>query len=196
MFLKSKLLRTVLENTNPLYKIGYKALDIVAPNNPTKNRPKGPDLTFGMGAGLINSLRDKVKPKVGSVVYCGLAFNQVEHSGIYVGYNKIIHLDGSGKIEAVTPKQFLNRLDGTNLALHIYVPCKGTTPIGLKRCAERARAKLGEKLKYNLFFNNCHKFSSYCLTGDINSDTTFFKLEETTHSKLGTDNWRIWDLPD
>ena len=36
--------------------------------------------------GLINStIKDLVKPKVGSVVHCGLLMNQIEHTGFYVG---------------------------------------------------------------------------------------------------------------
>ncbi|HNW16697.1 MAG TPA: hypothetical protein PKM15_08340, partial [bacterium] len=62
-----------------------------------------------------NVLRDCVYPVKGSVVYCDLAFGSAEHSGIYIGNNEIVHLDGSGNVEIVDPKEFLNRLDGFNL---------------------------------------------------------------------------------
>jgi len=58
---------------------------------------------IGMIEGFVDYVfRDHVRPKIGSVVYCDLWM--VEHSGIYIGNNRIVHLDGSGKIEIVTPK--------------------------------------------------------------------------------------------
>ena len=56
-----------------------------------------------MSFGFIDYIfRDQVRPKKGSIVYCDLAFF-VEHSGVYIGNNKIVHLDGSGYVEVVTP---------------------------------------------------------------------------------------------
>jgi cell wall-associated NlpC family hydrolase len=60
-----------------------------------------------------------VSPVVGSVVYCDLALT-TEHSGIYVGENQIVHLDGDGDIQIVSPDDFLARLDGFNLAMSSY----------------------------------------------------------------------------
>ena len=56
---------------------------------------------------IDNILRDTVKPKIGSIVYCDLCFNTVEHSGVYVGNGEIVHLDGSGVVEKVSAKTFL-----------------------------------------------------------------------------------------
>ena len=50
----------------------------------------------------------KVMPKKGSVLYCDLSFGIAEHSGIYVGDNRIVHLNGKGEIEAVSPAAFLS----------------------------------------------------------------------------------------
>lgn len=145
---------------------------------------------------IDNVFKDKVKPKVGSVVHCGLFANKIDHSGIYIGYNKIAHLDGSGKIEAVTPEVFLNRLDGLNMAISIYVSCKDGKAIGSRIVAENAKRKIGKSVKYNLFNNNCHIFSSGCLTGKFdNNDGFFSELEETTERILGSNEWRVWDIP-
>ena len=145
---------------------------------------------------IDNVFKDKVKPKVGSVVHCGLFANKIDHSGIYIGYNKIAHLDGSGKIEAVTPKVFLNRLGGLNMAISIYVSCKDGKPIGSRVVAEHAKRKIGKRVKYNLVNNNCHIFSSGCLTGKFdNNDGFFSELEETTERILGSNEWRVWDIP-
>ena len=69
---------------------------------------------------IDNVFRDKVSsPAIGSMVYCDLI--TAEHSGIYIGKGKIVHLDGEGIIEAVSPDLFLERLDGLNTAISIYV---------------------------------------------------------------------------
>lgn len=47
---------------------------------------------INIGESLIDTFRDPVKPKLGSVLYCDLAFGYMEHSGIYIGRNKIVHL--------------------------------------------------------------------------------------------------------
>lgn len=142
-----------------------------------------------------NILLDHVTPEIGSVVHCGLAFNIIDHSGIYIGRNRIIHLDGSGRIEKVSPEQFLNRLDGLNLGVSIYVSCKDGKPIGSKLAAKRAREKLGTNLKYSLHSNNCHMFTSGCLTGNFkNKDRFFNSLTDTTEDVLGSNGWRVWDI--
>lgn len=162
--------------------------------NPDK--PKKETTGIKMIDGLINyAIKDLVKPKVGSVVHCGLLMNQIEHSGIYVGYNKIVHLDGSGRIEVVSPKVFLDRLDGMNLATNIYVSCRNGKAVASKKAAERARSKINQTINYSVISNNCHMFTSGCLTGDFkNNDNWFSHLEETVEKELKMNEWRVWDL--
>lgn len=144
---------------------------------------------------IHGDVQDSVKPKVGSVIHCGLLFNQIDHSGIYVGYNKIVHLDGSGRVEIVTPAVFLDRLDGFNLAVHIYVGCLDGNPIGSKKVAQRARSRVGDKLEYSVHSNNCHMFTSGCLTGSFkNKDRFFSLLEETAEKEFNINQWKIWDM--
>lgn len=50
---------------------------------------------------IDNVFRAHTSPVIGSVVYCDLLFGYAEHSGIYVGDDKIVHLDGSGLIEII-----------------------------------------------------------------------------------------------
>ena len=162
--------------------------------NPDK--PKKETTGIKMIDGLINyAVKDLVKPKVGSIVHCGLLMNQIEHSGIYVGYNKIVHLDGSGRIELVSPKVFLDRLDGMNLATNIYVSCRNGKAVASKRAAERAKSKIDQTINYSLTSNNCHIFTSGCLTGDFkNKDNWFSLLEETVEKEINMNEWRVWDL--
>jgi len=141
-------------------------------------------------------LRDKVKPRVGSVVYCDLAVF-AEHSGIYVGKGRIAHLDGSGRIEIVTARQFLKRLGGLNPADSIYVSCDDEGAIKASKVAKRAREMEGGERPYNVILDNCHQFTSGCLTGDFeNADNFLWMLKHTAEQKLGATTWRLWDLTD
>jgi hypothetical protein len=80
-----------------------------------------------------NVFRDKVTPVVGSILHC--SFFGAEHTGIYIGDNKIVELTGSGSIRVTSPDGFIV---GTN-AISIYVACDGTQPLGGNHIAERAR---------------------------------------------------------
>jgi len=144
-----------------------------------------------------NVLRDCVYPVKGSVVYCDLAFGSAEHSGIYIGNNEIVHLDGSGNVEIVDPKEFLNRLDGFNLAISIYVSCDGSSAVGGDIIAERAKKMVGEKRDYNLIFDNCHQFTSGCIMGNFeNSDNFLWMLKDTAEKEINANTWRVWETTD
>ena len=61
-----------------------------------------------------------MRPAVGSVVYCNLGL-VAEHSGIYVGRNKIVHLSGDGHIEKVSAKEFCEHFSGLTPLLLFFV---------------------------------------------------------------------------
>ena len=151
--------------------------------------------TLRIGSSFIyNVCFDAVEPMIGSLIYCKLAMNQFDHSGIYVGDGQIVHLDGSGLIEMVSASTFLARLDGRNIATSIYVSCKNNQPIGLKEIAERAKSKVGEKVEYDVLLNNCHKFSATCITGNDNVKLTLFSsLIDLAKKHIDFDEWRVWD---
>ncbi|STQ90839.1 lecithin retinol acyltransferase family protein [Iodobacter fluviatilis] len=144
-----------------------------------------------------NVIRDTVYPIKGSIVYCDLAFGNAEHSGIYVGNNKIVHLDGSGDIEIVSPKIFLDRLGGFNSAISIYVSCDGDSPVGSNKTAKRAKDMAGSCRDYNFILDNCHQFTSGCISGDFeNSDNFLWMLKDTAKSELNASTWRVWETVD
>lgn len=141
-----------------------------------------------------NCLREKTRPVMGSVVFCDLALI-AEHSGIYVGKGKIAHLDGSGNIEIVTARQFLKRLGGLNPALSIYVSCDDDGAVGSRSVGKRAKAMLGGERPYNLILDNCHQFTSGCITGHFgNADNFLWMLKLTAEKELGATCWRVWDI--
>ena len=151
---------------------------------------------IGIIEGFIDYVfRDQVRPKIGSVVYCDLW--AVEHSGIYIGDNRIVHLDGSGKIEIVTPKQFIERLDGFNNAINIYVSCKDTQAVGSSSVAQIAEVRVGEILDYDIILNNCHKFTYECISGDLfgfnGHKFTLSDVKKAANKYMGVNTWRMWE---
>ena len=140
---------------------------------------------------IDNVFRDRVTPVIGSVLYCDLTGRLTSHSGIYIGNNHIIHLNGKGIVERVTPDEFI---DGTT-AMSIYVSCNDTTPVGSVKAASRAKQMLGKTRDYNMLFDNCHQFVAGCLTGDFeyNASNFLWILEMKTEDYTGSNTWRVWD---
>jgi len=144
-----------------------------------------------------NVFRDMVEPKIGSIVYCELALGQAEHSGVYIGDNQIVHLDGSGFIEIVSPNKFMNRLGGWNTAISIYVSCCDSYAVGSEAIAKRAKEKVGSIRDYSLLLDNCHQFTAGCITGDFeNRDNFLWMLKDTAKLKMSANTWRVWDTDD
>jgi len=141
---------------------------------------------------IDNVFRDKVIPKPGCVVYCDLVFGIAEHSGVYVGNNQIVQLSSSGVIEKVSPTKFIEG----KTAISIYVSCKDKEAAGDQQVADRACSMIGKTREYKLLSDNCHQFSTGCLTGDFdNSSNYLWILKDQTSDTLGSNTWRVWDLP-
>lgn len=141
-----------------------------------------------------NYFKETVYPVKGSIIYCDLALI-AEHSGIYVGDGNVAHLDGSGNIEIVTQKNFLSRLGGLNPAMSIYVSCSDTNAVGNTVTAERAIAMNGNYTNYNTILNNCHQFTSGCITGNFdNSDNFWWMLKDKAEHQYGANSWRVWKI--
>lgn len=139
---------------------------------------------------IDNLFRKQVKPEFGSIVFCTLFPPLAEHSGVYVGDNKIVQLNGKGDIEKVSIDQFLNRTP----AISIYVSSKNGKAVGNEKVGKYALEQVGKKRDYNVVTENCHKFSSSCLTGNPdNNDVRLTKLQSTTQRVLGADQWLVWD---
>ncbi len=141
--------------------------------------------------GVIDSFRDAVQPQRGSVLYTDLLFGTMEHSGIYIGDNKIVELNSHGEISVVTPQEFISGGTGIN----IYVSCLHTEAVGSEPIAQRAEQMVGTKKDYHLVVDNCHIFSSGCITGDFDNNETFlWMLQQNAKEYLNANTWRIWDI--
>lgn len=142
---------------------------------------------------IFNGEEQCRKPIAGTPVYCKLAL-VVEHTGIYVGNGKIVHLNGDGNIEAVGPKEFCARLDGLNPTRTIYFAEWGGKALGNTAIANRAKGKLDSTRNYNMIFDNCHQFTAGCVSGDFdNACNAFWMMELEIMNKLGFFSWTEWD---
>lgn len=146
-----------------------------------------------VGEYVIDEIKGRILPVRGSVVYCDLTLGNgiAEHTGIYIGNNKIVHLNRHGFIEAVSPKQFIS---GWTTGFNIYVSCQGDSAVGCDKAADFAESKIGCTRNYNVFMDNCHQFSAGCLMKDPENYNNFlWFLKDEAKKRLGADNWRLWD---
>jgi hypothetical protein len=149
-----------------------------------------------VGSFIDNVILDTVEPVPGSVVYCGLAMNLVEHSGIYIGSGRIVHLEGSGYIRSVNRTKFLDRLDGFNSAITVYVSSKDGKAVGSPAVAARAKAMIGKYRDYNLLSDNCHALTSTCLGPPLPIlPASLGGVKSSAETKLDCNEWRAWTLP-
>ena len=83
------------------------------------------------------------------------------HHGIYVGNGEVVHylLD-----EGVT----LSDLEEFSRGNAVRVRTHPGAPYSGEECARRALSRLGED-EYNLVFNNCEHFATWCATGEQRS---------------------------
>lgn len=157
-------------------------------------------MIFGALAGNLiesfvdNVCRDKVSAKPGSVLYFEMAFGAAEHSGIYVGNGEVVELSGEGDIQQVSVPEFLCVPALVDTAISIYVSSKDGHAVGSQAVARRARSMVGSRRNYNLILDNCHQFTSGCLTGDFeNADNFLWMLKDTARKQLGAEEWRVWE---
>lgn len=129
-------------------------------------------------------------PIIGSVLYCNLAL-AFEHTGIYVGNGRVVHLNGEGVVEDISLKEFTERLDGSNLTNSIFCATDSNGhSIGSVKVAERAMRMVGVRRGYNFAHNNCHCFTFYCLTGMEIGIGSFTVVQEMLRKQFGFAKWR------
>lgn len=131
-----------------------------------------------------------VRPAIGSVVYCNLGM-VAEHSGIYVGNNKIVHLNGSGRVEKVSAKKFCERFSGLNPSFTVFCPIDGYgKSFGDRKVADYALNSVEKVMEYNPLIRNCHCFTASCLSNKARFCPSFAILERLIIEKYGKCYWR------
>ncbi len=144
----------------------------------------------------LTHLKDKVsEPAIGSIVYCDLVFGiseEIQHSGVYVGKGHIVGLNRDGYIRSENYSHFTSG----GLGWSIYVSCdKYGNPVGSKETALRAENKIDTFTNYHALNNNCHKFSSGCLTGDFNNEYNMLShVKHLAEIEMNAIEWRVWDI--
>ena len=160
---------------------------------------------------IDSTLREKVTPVAGSVLYCDL-WVAVEHSGIYVGDGNISNIEVEGMAESAvrrcSPASFTSK---STLGQKIYVSCNKQSAVGDDNVADYANDQVGERSFYGLVLKNCHQFSQKCVeqssqlkntswlevASDIlTPDTwelTIGALKQAARKNLGATKWRLWD---
>ena len=136
------------------------------------------------------STEGKVKPKIGSLVCCGIG-GLLEHTGIWVGENTIIELDGNGLIKPISVQRFTKERSGNN----IFIACDSkATPIADDVAASRAQNKIFQCLDYHMVDNNCHQFIWQCFKPHDKDLSTFKELN--IRLAVLFDRRIYWDLCD
>lgn len=73
------------------------------------------------------------------------------------------------------------------------IALKDKIPVGSKDAARRAKKMVGRYRDYSLVFDNCHQFTSGCITGNFeNSDNFWSFLKVTAHLELSANTWHVW----
>ena len=147
---------------------------------------------FDLADSMIkNVFCDIVKPKVGSVVKTRLTGGLFDHTGIYVGENRIVELSGDGDIRIVSHKKFINGDDGSfaRFGVFMYVACAqdddgNCYALAAPDIARRARRSVGETRDYNLVFENCHMFTEYCINGKRDGGGILISVEQALWDKF------------
>lgn len=166
---------------------------------------------------VIDDNRKKVLPEIGSIVYSIINLNtpvdknlvniaggpvfatlpdilSPEHSGIYVGDGQIVHLNGNGSIERVTPEIFVKRELNRAKDKRIFVSVKSGRVYGEESNAKKALSMVGKKIDYRLFTNNCHMFTYGCVSGDFKDGPPYLSsLQSHLQECKGVDEWILWD---
>jgi uncharacterized protein with von Willebrand factor type A (vWA) domain len=160
---------------------------------------------------MDSTLREKVTPVAGSVLYCDL-WVAVEHSGIYVGDGNISNIEVEGMAESAvrrcSPASFTSK---STLGQKIYVSCNKYGAVGDDNVADYANDQVGERSFYGLVLKNCHQFSQKCVekssqltntswletaSAMLSPDTwepTIGALKQAARKNLGATKWRLWD---
>jgi len=102
----------------------------------------------------------KQKLKIGDILY--RSKNLVEHAGAYLDDNRVIHNTPDGDVEICTVEQFA---DGKN----IKVVTSGLTALQTQQFQERAKSKLDQSNRYNVFSFNCEQLVSEIINGEASS---------------------------
>lgn len=129
-----------------------------------------------------------VEPQFGAIVCCGIG-GLLDHTGIWIGDNTIVELDGNGLIKAISSERFTKERSGKA----IFIACDSSAkPLVDEAAANRAIKQIFQYRDYHILENNCHNFIWQCFSPGDQQITTFREL----NAKLARlKNRKVyWDL--
>ena len=136
--------------------------------------------------------KTKILPYKGSIIKTDLIFGY-DHTGIYVGDNKVVELNGDQGDILCVDSDFFAGGDYKN----IYIACdEKMNAIYNESIVYRALAMVGKRREYQVLFNNCHQFTSGCITNEFeNHDNFLWMLERTIQERMNHGKaitWACW----
>ena len=123
-------------------------------------------------------------PPAGTPLLVSLAL-AFEHTGIYLGGNRVAELGGDGQVKAVSLTRFVNGTDDGIWPLRngtrIFAACdaRSRRPLARARTLATARAALEEgdaRIGYDFAQINCHLFTAACVRGILPMGRKFRSL--------------------
>lgn len=144
---------------------------------------------------IDSKFRKSVIPIEGSVVYSPL-YASVEHSGIYIGREKISNivvdslLNRESTVRLSSASEFT---DSSWLGNKIYVSCdRDGNPVGNEIVATKSKAHVSERCYYGLIYSNCHSFSIKCLE----YSPQHYVSKQKTKALIVDDNYPKPEIPE
>jgi uncharacterized protein with von Willebrand factor type A (vWA) domain len=138
----------------------------------------------------------RVRPRSGTPVHCALGV-ALDHSGIYAGSNQIVELEGEGDIRSISPQEFVDSSFVRGSTIYVACDKKTGVALGCRQVAQRASSMDGERRDYHVLIDNCHQFTSGCITGDFEAAENFFAfLTHTIEQEMNggrSISWLVWD---
>jgi len=125
----------------------------------------------------------------GSIVACDLGLGLLDHTGIYIGRNRIVERNGCGTIKKVSIDDFINS-STLRTGVTLYAACANGKVIADSEIAKRARNAVGKDSGYHLIDNNCHRLTAYLATGSRHNITTFLALASLLDTKYPGLEWK------
>ena len=134
--------------------------------------------------------QQSVAPEVGALVCCGIG-GVLDHSGIWVGDNTIVELDGRGLIKPVSAQRFTSNRTGRKIFIACDSNAQCLTDI---QAARRAVEQIYQYQDYHVIDNNCHQFVWQCFQPASEKLTTFKQLNDRLARHFNRQIY--WDICD
>lgn len=191
-----------LDVSNSKSDTGFKSAQFATSSPSYRQRPYYVEYAkLPFTSGIFDDLVDLVP---GCIVAVRLgAF--LEHTGVYVGNNKVVELYGDGSINLISTEDFISgsykKGFPVRTAVDLYTACFNDKPVASEVVALRALKLVNSRLPYHILKNNCHMLSGFCFSGrnfQENTDCKFFRgltkkiIDEASSEKTSLNTFNLY----